>query len=711
MRRLSLPPRCTLRIALLAAFVSLEAVAASPAPAAPVTVVPTGATWAYRDTPVALDSTWNTPGFDDSTWPTGPAPLGYGEGTIVTTVPFGGNANDKYITTYFRIEFTVADDPADITSLLLGANYDDGFVAYLNGNELARRSLPAGTITYSTTASSHESGALETINAAPGIADLVQGTNLLAVELHQQASNSSDLFLDMQLTYSTDSALVTRGPYLQSATPTQVVVRWRTDSPVVGTLRAGPSPDSVQFVATNGVLDIEHEVTLSGLTPDTRYYYSVGTVATELAGDSSYTFRTAPPVGPAANTRIWVIGDSGLPGVPADRVRDKYAAYPGADDTDVWLMLGDNAYNTGTDSEYQVAVFDQYPEMLRQWFLWPTRGNHDGIHIGTHNDYYEIFTLPTDGVAGGLASGTEAYYSFDHANVHFICLDSEGSSRAVGSPMLQWLRNDLAATTRDWIIAYWHHPPYTKGSHDSDNAGDSGGRMRDMRENVLPILDSTGVDLVLSGHSHTYERSFLLNGHYGTSGTLVPSMEIDDGDGRETGDGAYEKTSLGANPFEGSVYVVAGSSSRTSGGPLNHPVMVKSIFDHGSLVLDISGSRLDAHFLNDEGAVTDSFTIIKGPTVGAPAPPLAGRLELSIAGANPFSGDAQLQFALPAEGYATVGIYDVAGRRLATLFDGVAPAGRHVARWQPDAGVTPGVYFAVLEFGRERRAIRLVRVD
>src|SRR5262249_8268236 len=148
------------------------------------------------------------------------------------------------------------------------------------------------------------------------------------------------------------------------------------------------------------------------------------------------------------------------------------------------------------------------------------------------NDYYDIFTLPTAAEAGGVASGSEAYYSFDWGDVHFICLDSEGSDRSKSGPMARWLRDDLAANNSMWTIAYWHHPPYTKGSHDSDNDLDSGGRMRDMRENLLPILDSTGVDLVLTGHSHSYERSFLVNGHYGPSTTLTSAMKVDSGDGR-----------------------------------------------------------------------------------------------------------------------------------------------------------------------------------
>jgi hypothetical protein len=109
--------------------------------------------------------------------------------------------------------------------------------------------------------------------------------------------------------------------------------------------------------------------------------------------------------------------------------------------------------------------------------------------------------MPTAGQAGGNSSGTEAWYSFDHGDIHFVCLDSEGSPRTPGSAMLTWLAADLAASTKTWTIAFWHHPPYTKGSHDSDLDSDSGGRMKDMRTNVLPVLEAGGVDLVLCGHS------------------------------------------------------------------------------------------------------------------------------------------------------------------------------------------------------------------
>jgi hypothetical protein len=182
--------------------------------------------------------------------------------------------------------------------------------------------------------------------------------------------------------------------------------------------------------------------------------------------------------------------------------------------------------------------------------------------------------------------------------------------------MYQWLCADLAATEQDFIIAFWHHPPYTKGSHDSDDVADSGGRMQEMRERFLPVLDAYGVDLVLTGHSHSYERSLLLHDHYGVSSTYSPALHaIDTGDGDPEGDGAYAKPVLGPSPDSGSVYGVVGSSSQISGGPLNHPVMRASLNVLGSLVIDVSQNQRDGRFLGVTGNVLDRFRIVKGPPI------------------------------------------------------------------------------------------------
>ena len=406
--------------------------------------------------------------------------------------------------------------------------------------------------------------------------------------------------------------VVTRGPYLQLSKPKSIIVRWRTNEPTDSRVLYGGALGRMNHITGDSAVTTEHEVKLKDLRPNKPYFYAVGTSVQTLASGDGFSFTTPPAFGTADPAHVWVLGDSGTANAGAAAVRDGYASFKGARYTDLILMLGDNAYENGTDAEFQAAVFDMYPGFLRQSPLFPGLGNHDVS--GTEPPYFSIFDLPTNGHGNSKPSRTENYYSFDFANIHFVCLDSESSSRAPDGPMANWLRKDLARTPRSWIVAYWHHPPYSK-SGDSD----AGAESTDMRATFGPILETGGVDLVLAGHSHVYERSFLINGHYGTSGTFQPGMKLDADDGREAGNGAYTKP-LARTPHSGTVYVVAGSSGKLgswSGGstaPVNpnpHPAMFSSLRQLGSLALDVNGPRMDVRFVRETGAVDDHFTILK----------------------------------------------------------------------------------------------------
>ena len=405
------------------------------------------------------------------------------------------------------------------------------------------------------------------------------------------------------------STSVIRGPYLQMGTDKTMTVRWRTDIRTDSVVRYGSSSDNLNQTTTVSSSDTEHEVTVTGLSPLTQYYYSVGSSDETVAGgDSSYRFTTSPSADNSTPTRVLLFGDSGTESDDADAVYKAYLNYPGAENTNLWIMLGDNAYNDGTDRDYQNALFKVYPELLRRTPLWSTLGNHDGHSADSNSEsgpYYDIFTFPRNAEAGGLASGTEAYYSFDYSNIHFVCLDSYGTDRSAGGAMMSWLENDLSVNNKKWLIAFWHHPAYSKGSHDSDLEDE----LVEMRQNALPILEKYGVDLVFSGHSHSYERSFFLDGHYGTSDTLNSSHLINNGDGRENGDGAYQKAN---QAHAGAVYTVAGASGHATGGDLNHPAMYSSLNQVGSVVLDITNDRIDAKYLRSNGSVTDYYSVIKG---------------------------------------------------------------------------------------------------
>jgi len=610
------------RLLLNLLVLSLAVSVALPTCAATTTLVAKGSVWKYLDNGTDPGSSWKAANYFDGGWAAGPAQLGYGDGDEATVISYGTDSSNRYLTTYFRQKFSVAN-PATLGTLTLSLLRDDGAIVYLNGTEVFRSNMPAGPVTASTRSTAAAGGTGETTFFTTTVSPtlLAAGTNVLAVELHQSDPTTTDASFDLSLTAGTGPTL-TRGPYLQMGTPDSMVVRWRTSQKTDSAVRYGVDPGVLTQITSSASSVTEHELRLTGLVPATKYYYAVGSTIGNLSGPTTNEFFvTAPPVGSSPPVRIWVLGDSGRANDSARAVRDAYYGYTGTRRTDLWLMLGDNAYDNGTEAEYQAAVFNMYPDTLRTAVLWPTLGNHDtaSSHPNTQTGpYFDAFTLPKNAEAGGLASETEAYYSFDYANIHFISLNSGGeTSRSVTGSMHTWLQADLASTGQRWVIAYWHHPPYSKGSNDSDvDTKDI-----QMRTNFVPLLEQYGVDLVLGGHSHSYERSFLIDGHYGLSSTFSASMKKDAGSGRESKTGAYSKPGADREPHAGAVYMVAGNAGEIQGGKFNHPAIFFSRQTLGSVVLDVNGSRLDARMLDSTGVVCDSFTIIKGGTGQVPAAP------------------------------------------------------------------------------------------
>ena len=618
------------------AVISALLAANGPLPAAQVSLFGITQSWKYSTNDLSATN-WQSAAHNDSAWPSGPALLYIESNTNIaprnTPLPTR-NGSQPYLTYYFRTAFNVSDNAAG-AALTFSNLVDDGAVFYLNGVEAHRLRMPAGAIGYDTFATDRPPGgdatAYDVFTIVP--TNLIAGTNLLAVEVHQFDTASSDIVFGTAL--SETFGQLTRGPYLQLGTPTSIVIRWRTDIPTDSQVSYGTNLAGLDQTNTLAATTTEHEVSLTGLSPDTRYFYSVGstTKTWAVAGTNQY-FITAPLPGTAKPTRIWVIGDAGTGTASQTAVRDAFYQLTGTNHTDLWLQLGDNAYNSGTDGEYQAKVFDVYSSLLRTSVTWPTLGNHDTAQSSVDTNtypYFAMFTLPTAGEAGGEPSSTESYYSFDYANIHFICLNSMTANRSPTGAMAIWLELDLQANTNQWIIAYWHHPPYSKGSHDSDVELE----LVEMRQNMLPILEAYGVDLVLSGHSHAYERSFLLNGHYGVSTTLSNTMILNSGKGREEETGAYIKPRGYDIANQGAVYAVAGSSGQISGGLLNHPAMCVSANVLGSMLLNVNSNRLDAVFLRETAATNDHFTIVK-----ANFPPVASNLTFTI------DADAPAQLAL-----------------------------------------------------------------
>lgn len=417
-----------------------------------------------------------------------------------------------------------------------------------------------------------------------------------------------------------------RGPYLQTVTPTSIVIRWRTEQPSNSVVKIGTSPESLGQTFSDNAATTEHELKLTGLQNETRYYYSIGSQTEVLQAGAQNYFETSAPAGKPGKYRFGVIGDCGNSSATQQAVRDKMTDYLGNNYMNAWLLLGDNAYSFGRDAEYQAHFFAQYKNhFLKKSPLFPTPGNHDydNDNPARQDDhqvpYYDIFTMPTQGEAGGEPSGTEAFYSFDYGNVHFLSLDSYGrednATRLYDTlgRQVQWIKKDLAANkNKDWVVAYWHHPPYSKGSRESDRDPE----MTAIRENFIRILERLGVDLILCGHSHVYERSWLLGGHYGHSSTFDAGKHVIDGSSARY-DGSDNSCPYIKNTPEarGTVYVVAGSGGQLGNLRVDapHKAMYYSDAERGGgLMLEVEGNRLDLKWIAADGVVRDQFTMEKG---------------------------------------------------------------------------------------------------
>ena len=491
--------------------------------------------------------------------------------------------------------------------------------------------------------------------------------------------------------------------FLQQITTHSAMVKWRGGdgdrvcySRKLKDLSKKKWPRCVDGVETAGG---HMEALLTGLAPDKDYYYSVGSSSGENQRFHTTPNSNKPPRD--GNTHIFIVGDSGTQSELDDDDEPEhdgeaaevlagfqaYNAANGGEPVDLFLALGDNAYVAGTDAQWQESFFEIYPDILSRAFTVPTIGNHEmgygpidlcffrdipcGIidiplaggssspdpdsydsngdfqPDGTGIPYLDIFSLPGAGESGGVPSGTEQYYSLDYGNVHVVSLDSQLTARddTARAAMEQWLIADLANNTRDWTVVIFHHPPYTKGTnHDSDDTEESpvDRPIWDMRNEFTPVFEEYGVDVVYSGHSHSYERSYYLRGHTGKSTTFSAAKyaELVDGDPANPASGRPGEPYYQLSPTSGGiddrvVYSVAGSSGKADVGGddfgitddeewLRHAAHIEQPKDEdcdteegchrglgvkGSVVIDAGRHSLRARFVDVNGAVLDEYTI------------------------------------------------------------------------------------------------------
>lgn len=608
------------------------------------TFLPFSSQWKYL-TGSDQGTAWRDAGFNDASWLSGNGRFGYGETFITTclqpgpspcaTISAGGPCSSvgsctKYPTAYFRRTIDIPDVSV-YDSVRFSLYMDDGIVIYVNGVEEWRSAtmptvgtIPKGGILYTTQAPSQPPAENTITTATIPIDAFVNGDNQIAIELHQNGTTTSDADFDAQITgvIHIVPALV-RGPYLQMGNDNAFTVRWRTNVACKSKVEVGTVFGTYPTVVNDPNIVTDHEVRVTGLTPDTKYYYRFGSDLDLLQGDTTNFYVTAP-VTPRRVT-IAAYGDCGRNDnsyqTGSLAAYKNYLSSIGLKAADMMILIGDNAYNSGTDVEFQNNFFNAYQgNILKNHMLFPAPGNHDynnGSQFDLNVPYYSIFSMPQNGECGGVASNTEAYYSYDWGDVHFLSLDSYGKGNGNTTRMydtmgaqVQWIKADLAANTKKWVIAYWHHPPYTMGSHNSDGEAE----LINIRQNFIRILERYGVDLIICGHSHDYERSYLMKGHYGNEASFnAATHAVDNSSGKYDGSAnSCPYTTTSDKVDHGTVYVVSGSAGASGGvqGGYPHNAMPFSFNEGGMFFMDINNNRLDAKFINKDGNIRDQFTIM-----------------------------------------------------------------------------------------------------
>lgn len=319
-------------------------------------------------------------------------------------------------------------------------------------------------------------------------------------------------------------------------------------------------------------------VDVTGLEPDTHYYYRVGTWSSfdEETGtftganlSPAYHFRTGLPKGSRQSFRLLYGADS------QNWVKDVSEKVTVIRNTTgkgmrFWLMGGDLT-EVGIQEEIWGWCEVMAP-LLRYVPLMAVRGNHDFLPL----PFYGSFTFPEMDLLD--ADLKEAAWSFRFGNLHVAGIDSTNEYRV--ERQVPWLDQDLAAAAQDpdidWKIVIFHHPAYSSCNvHGSTDY---------IQRLVVPILDRYGVDLALSGHDHDYERTKPLKG----------------GQIQDAG--------------HGTVYITAGGffSKKSYGNGVSDFTAVS--FDgeiKNYVVLDVEGKTLRGTTYNGAHEVIDTFVLTR----------------------------------------------------------------------------------------------------
>ncbi|WP_031498476.1 metallophosphoesterase [Bryobacter aggregatus] len=321
-----------------------------------------------------------------------------------------------------------------------------------------------------------------------------------------------------------------RSPYLQNVQQDHASILWTTREPGVATVSFtdGRSVQTVRAKSREfspeetGMPDVfyQHEADLTALQPGVNYQYMVLVndvpLSPSLSNNQALHFMTAGP----GRFSFLVLGDSGSGSPEQLQLAGRLNAEQGIS---LVIHTGDLAYENGTFAQFDDRYFAPYRALMGRLPFFPTPGNHE-YYTQRAAPYLAVNAFPDN---GGPAEDRGRYYSFDWGDAHFVSLDSNLLRMDASERMLQWLEEDLKGTGKFWKIVFFHHTPYPSGYHLDDPICAAA------KEKVVPILDRYGVQLVLNGHEHSYQRTV----------SLVNSQPVSNGGGtvyiNSSGGGAW----------------------------------------------------------------------------------------------------------------------------------------------------------------------------
>jgi Icc-related predicted phosphoesterase len=267
--------------------------------------------------------------------------------------------------------------------------------------------------------------------------------------------------------------------------------------------KVGPSPDFSQAVTFTGTVadphnspdELVHKAAATGLVSDTAYYYRVGDAALNLWSDPG-VFTTAPTSGPFTFIDL---SDTQFAGQAGSKVASDTISTALAQSGNAGFIINNGDVVDNKSEELWNLLLKNAQSSLMNMTIMPATGNHDA----GNSTFIDHFNLDTP----SKKTSTGAYYSVNYSNAHFVVLntnESSGSYDEFSDAQIDWLKADIGAAKNagaKWIIVVMHIGPYSTAEHSADS------NVKDTREKIPSLFHKLGVDLVLQGHDHVYERS------------------------------------------------------------------------------------------------------------------------------------------------------------------------------------------------------------